>query len=721
MSKRSELAGSLAQVALSALGGPALFARTALSEGAKYTQAYFEEREQAREVRKRVAAALDAWAGGEKISHDELAAGLSMAEDMVREFGLDFGAIADLDFDADRVSSAVLEAAKPADRYWEIDSVQVLATRAVQETYDVLIAQLRAKNETSISLFLSLQKRFDELANAQATRGDIIRYLRGRIADWDTSYWRADLRASAIERALRFDETPRRSTDDKSPGMHRRAEDISRESMLVILGEPGSGKTWYLRMLARRAAQEALDELERGGSTTGIEIPLLTTWQRWADTPGDTTESLVASSFASGLGFTPLADRDMRERLEVSLLASLSRVVVMVDSLDEAADVKDQAARLQELSGLPLRWRVVISSRPAAWAHAAKRALVRRSPREITLRGLRYPTDVISFIRAWFAEPDEEWRADALLRELARRRDLVGDVVLPLFLTFYCLLAQGADRGAPALPQSARDLYRRLAARLLLGSWSGDAPGPDGQPDIAYCEELLRGWAWSTFRAQTRDAGGRPRDDSFVQGVVIRPAERRAIDQPGAQGSLVRGAPPWGRRGRHPCRARAAGGLPVDTGRAVRAGRLDSGTSVADQPRPNHVWRCPASGRPAFGAMGSVELPGPALVREQGGPSHNRQPLRNRPAHRYRRGADAGPGRAQRSSGPADRRAEPSGTMAGPTRSRQGGSRAARYKRGARKVESRVAGRGHVRGRSRDRPRPRRGDGGTSPRSGRVR
>ena len=195
MSKRSELAGSLAQVAISALGGPAVLVRTALSEGAKHAQSHFEEKEQAREVRKRVADALDAWASGEAISPDDLAAGLSRADDIVRDFGLDFQGIADLDFDADRVSSAVLDAATSADPSSELDGVQVLATRAVRETYAVLIAQLRAKNETSIALFLSLQRRFDELAEAQASREDIIRYLRGRIADWDTAFWRADLRA----------------------------------------------------------------------------------------------------------------------------------------------------------------------------------------------------------------------------------------------------------------------------------------------------------------------------------------------------------------------------------------------------------------------------------------------------------------------------------------------------------------------------------------------
>lgn len=80
---------SLAQVATSALGGPAVLVRTALSEGAN---------------------------------------------------------------DAGRVSTAVLEAATSADPSSELDSVQVLATRAVRKTYAVLIAQLRATNETSISL-----------------------------------------------------------------------------------------------------------------------------------------------------------------------------------------------------------------------------------------------------------------------------------------------------------------------------------------------------------------------------------------------------------------------------------------------------------------------------------------------------------------------------------------------------------------------------------------
>lgn len=546
MSKQGELTKSLATVAIAALGGPLFVARAALAEVVKYAQSRYDENEQSRQVLRQVAGAVTAWASGEKLIQNDVDLGLALAAEKVACFGLSKDKLAELGFDPVRAAEAVVSAAKAEDPRWGTEDHYAAAERSIGVTYEALISQLRSSEGTTISVFLALRGSIEDraartedriravaiglgdLADALAgvgTVADVMSYLRLRVANWDVSVWHHDWKASALERLVKVREEAVGSAGGQPP-----EEALAGAQMLVVLGGPGAGKTWLARRYARQAAQTALSQLEDGVGLDDVELPLLTTWEQWAKMSGSPTQSLVASSFASGLGHSDVDGPDSSGRLERTFLRPDARVLLVVDSLDEAADLAAQTSRLHELHGLPDRWRVVVTSRPAAWGAAYRGGTGSRNPRVVKLDDLTYPGDVEAFIRDWFTQAGDQWRGDALIKHIRSRPEVARTAVVPLMLTFYCLLAEEPTGMTTPLPARRRELYRRLSRRLLRGAWTANPAGPDSAPDWDYCEELLRGWAWAALRDRTNANGLGLSDDTFIQPTTVRQPERRSID-----------------------------------------------------------------------------------------------------------------------------------------------------------------------------------------------
>jgi hypothetical protein len=548
----ARLAGQLATVAIAVLGGPTRAAGTALPEVSKRAQARYEATASTRELRRQVSAAVEQWAATVRFDPQTLRIGLVQAIQTLARFGLDYQGVADLKFSPEAAAARVIGAARASDRYWGLENHYVVAERGIAATYRVLIHQLRASEPALLPAIQTLRSRIDDdIARAEvtarghqetldelaaaliagATIAEMMAYLEARIADWDRWDWLPGQRhPSTLERRLQVRTT--RPDPSSAAGAALSAEEaLAGQRMLVVLGGPGSGKTWLAHRYARQAAETALQQLEDGADLDEVELPLFTTWDQWTKTDGfEPRQSLTAASFASALGHRDQGAGVTVTRLQRTIMQAGVRVLMIVDSLDEAADRDGGStrARLRELSSLD-GWRVVVTSRPAAWDATYPDAVERGGgPRVVELQNLTYPHDVKSFIRAWFvADPG---RGEALISQIQARQHLAATATIPLLLTWYCLLTEPPADPAVPLPARRRELYQRLVRRLLAAGWTTNRPGPDAGPDLNECEGLLAEWAWRSVQHWTTPTGLGDWGETFVQPTRPTPGQARAIE-----------------------------------------------------------------------------------------------------------------------------------------------------------------------------------------------
>jgi len=343
---------------------------------------------------------------------------------------------------------------------------------------------------------------------------EIAGYLTTLI-DWlDTDPWPRDRRfdgpvlsPAAIERKLRVAAVGTAGTH-----VHDADELVERCRRVVILGGPGSGKTWLARRTARRCAEEALQALAAGRTADEIELPLYTTCARLASTEGDIREAIVSGSISQlgdlgGPRQSGVLRRFFAERDGPTLL--------VIDSLDEAYGADE---RLRQADTLP--WRIVLTSRPSSWSGQIRIEQRDDSARVCELQPLRYPDDVEQFIRRWFAGRPE-WGED-LVAQIARRADLQQAATVPLILAFYCIVGDGTP-----LPEFPHDLYTKILNRLLTGRWRGSR---SRQPDVNACLRTLRAWAWAGATSHPVSGLGTWADDVGVDSAGLGKPDEEALD-----------------------------------------------------------------------------------------------------------------------------------------------------------------------------------------------
>jgi hypothetical protein len=379
---------------------------------------------------------------------------------------------------------------------------------------DAALLGLHARFE---SVMEQLKLVLDRLPPGPARRGEIEVYLRTLI-DWlNTDPWPRDpqfggdvLTPATIERKLRI----------TAKGLDREqdfdADEMIRQcGRLVILGGPGSGKTWLAKRAARRGAEDALGVLAAGGALEEVELPLYTTAARLFGAGGDIREAVVSSALGQ---IGDLGGSRISAALRVFFTERNAPTLLVIDSLDEASG---SSQVLGQAGTLP--WRIVLTSRPSSWRNQLRINDTDESHRIGELQSLRYPGDVEPFIERWFAGQPERGNGNDLAAQIARRPGLQQAATVPLILAFYCIIG-----GAGSLPGFRHDLYTKVLNRVLTGRWRGD---DDRQPDADACLQTLRAWAWIGAADNHPVSGiGTWADDIPTKRVRLEKADADALD-----------------------------------------------------------------------------------------------------------------------------------------------------------------------------------------------
>lgn len=532
------LAAGLAAVAIAALS-PDPITAAALSAAIPVLRARWEKNAATRDLQRQVTDAIAAWAGSERLG-DDLAAGLTIATATLHGHPLSATDLKDLDYDPGRLSREIIRRAGRTNPDWaqtehELeDAAHIVARRAIHTTMAGLMQERHAIETTVLAAIRkessSINDHLRQLANtlgtvsddiqtltseltATASVGDLMIYLQQRIEDWDRSSWLVDRRPSQLERRL---QVTTREEWRRELSVEQAVRDYPH---LIILGGPGSGKSWLARRIARGAAQTALEELQRGADIPQVRIPILTTWETWTGQTGDVRTTLVQASFDTRLGIGDLGGAAIVDRTK-RLIREATSVLVVIDSLDEANDKSNIANRILGIRSIS-NWRTVVTSRPGAWDAKSTTYYCEEDVAE--LQPLTWEADVQPFVHTWFAT--DPTRASALIKRLDGDSRLRETATQPLILTFYCLLAQSAALGDP-LPYTRHVLYERVLDQLLAGDWTSDEP----PAYLKAAKQLLTRWAWRAVRNATTGIGLGAWSDTIAPSEPPPPDLKRAID-----------------------------------------------------------------------------------------------------------------------------------------------------------------------------------------------
>jgi hypothetical protein len=247
---------------------------------------------------------------------------------------------------------------------------------------------------------------------------------------------------------------PMDELDERAEPAAREVAEVLREHRkCVLIGEPGIGKTTFVRHLAAVSAGWWLTEADRqitdpAAAPYGLVVPVQLPARALVG-------SSVRAAVAAAAGVLP-EDRPVANVPDAEWL-------VLVDGLDEIL-VGDERRRIvdalaDELADPALPYRLVITSRPLpGWELAALRVA---GTAEYEFCRFSYE-DLAEFARRWFVTGDGH-AADHFLDQIDHAR-LGAIVAVPLLATIAATVFQG-DAGH--LSPSRSGLYERFVSYLL--------------------------------------------------------------------------------------------------------------------------------------------------------------------------------------------------------------------------------------------------------------
>ncbi|HDQ71340.1 MAG TPA: NACHT domain-containing protein, partial [Chloroflexi bacterium] len=281
------------------------------------------------------------------------------------------------------------------------------------------------------------------------------------------------------------------------PGVGRRGEHperpmtaveaVSRMDHLVLLGDPGAGKSTFVNHLTFHLAQAAITSLSASVETVAHPEAL----PGWTRTPLIPVRVILrdlppAAPVSENGAATPLWDAVARTLSAAHLSAAVpaleerldGRVMLLLDGLDEV----DPAARRWLLDGVTdfalthQRTPILVTCRVYAYQEPAWRL----TDFEQAALSPFDEAKIDHFIQVWYAEvgrmglmtPSETGKRAARLRDAVRRVDLRPLAPNPLLLTMMALLHSSYGR----LPEDRVQLYGEIV-ELLLARWEQSRMG----------------------------------------------------------------------------------------------------------------------------------------------------------------------------------------------------------------------------------------------------
>lgn len=302
------------------------------------------------------------------------------------------------------------------------------AADSIQSTLDqVLLGQVAAIRErvsANSEDLKSLANAMDELQPKSVGRGHIEIYLRCLIASVDRDM--LSIAAPGPQERPSTVECERRLGLEN--GGVRLADDLTdTASRLLVVGGPGSGKSWFACRTAARAASRALDELLNGADEAELEIPLYAPCEGFFEHARD-------KGPRRGVAFAALASADFTGKhvqAELANFLTSGRRLAVLDGLDEVP--RGDLRVFQSL--VSAGFRIVLTSRPVCQDEAEGALGIDRNDDHHctgTLLPLTFPDDVEAVVRSRLPAEHQA----PLLARLRRSPRLQAAARRPLLLAF---------------------------------------------------------------------------------------------------------------------------------------------------------------------------------------------------------------------------------------------------------------------------------------------
>ncbi|SDU83968.1 HEAT repeat domain-containing protein [Jiangella alkaliphila] len=428
--------------------------------------------------------------------------------------------------------------------------------RFVQILPDVLVDEVMRAADLQSRLTMQLLSvlvtntrpdRLPELSGAEL-RADVERLLRGIVAATEdpqvlprhlhrhhdvteltrpVSVRTQVRRASAVRRRADGENTAVDATMYEQPGDHNLAptlpwpEVVHAEPRIVVLGDPGMGKSWLIRAETRRLANAALETLTEADVPADLALPVMARCDELARADGDR----IGEALAQVLG--------RRHRLAPSLRHWLAdqvdsgSAVILLDSWDELRQGDDQNRVRDLLAGMlaPAAdgtggQRCVITSRLAGYVAPP----LARPLAEVELRPFD-PDDVEATVAGWRLPVEAEGRLRARLAQPASAEMARN----PLLLSLLCALAADGEE----LPSVRWQLFERITDQYLRRDRARPATGGRDDQEVERYQRLSGvlavhfatrdgGWADTMSVREMEDVLGSRPETAADAGAVVQ-------------------------------------------------------------------------------------------------------------------------------------------------------------------------------------------------------